>query len=326
MGEAVAQCTINVTTTINSVPACQASDGEFEITPSSGTPPYNYSIDTGKTFLTSGIFSGLPAGIYIVISKDANNCYDTTGVILDNPNSASINGNPTNVLCNGDLNGSIGVTLSAGTPPYAVQWSGNSSSNAENLTNIAAGVYNITVTDGANCVSSSSFSIIEPAPLTGTIVNTVVGCSGASALDLDVQGGTPVYTYLWTDGSISEDLLLALPGYHTVTITDINGCSTTQSEFVDALQQVCLTIPNAFTPNGDGIQDYWNIGGIDQYNDPEVRVYNRWGEAVFKSVGYKKPWNGRVNNAHVPMASYYYVIELKEVENGVIKGIVNIKR
>ena len=71
-----------------------------------------------------------------------------------------------------------------------------------------------------------------------------------------------------------------------------------------------LHVPNTFTPNGDGTNDYWIIRGLDLYPKVQVFVFNRWGEQLFYSQGYGHPWNGFYNGKPLPMGTYYYLIKL----------------
>lgn len=72
-----------------------------------------------------------------------------------------------------------------------------------------------------------------------------------------------------------------------------------------------MIIPNAISPNGDLINDVWNIGNIDLYPHVEIKIFNNWGELVWKSEqGYPRPWDGRSNSAKLPIDSYFYVIDL----------------
>src|SRR5690606_39770794 len=75
-----------------------------------------------------------------------------------------------------------------------------------------------------------------------------------------------------------------------------------------------LVIPNGFTPNGDGWNETWQIDLIELFPECEVEIYNRWGEQLFRSVGYKQPWDGRYNGGPVPVGTYYYVIQLNSPE------------
>jgi gliding motility-associated-like protein len=95
---------------------------------------------------------------------------------------------------------------------------------------------------------------------------------------------------------------------------------------VDPMNESCLIIPNAISPNGDLINDVWNIGQIELYPNVEIIIYNRWGESIWKSErGYPKPWDGRSNGRDLPVDSYHYIIDL---HNGsrVILGNVTVVR
>ena len=82
---------------------------------------------------------------------------------------------------------------------------------------------------------------------------------------------------------------------------------------VEPLNDICLVIPNAISPNGDLINDVWNIGLIDLYPDVEIVIFNRWGETIWKSArGYPIPWDGRSNGSDLPVDSYHYIIDLHD--------------
>ena len=110
--------------------------------------------------------------------------------------------------------------------------------------------------------------------------------------------------------------------YH-LEVTTTEGCSDTASVFIKVLK--ALEIPNAFSPNGDGINDTWIIPYLSSYADCSVEVYDRFGQLAFKSTGYSTPWNGGKNGFYVPAGTYYYIINPK---NGspVRKGSVTLLR
>ena len=83
-------------------------------------------------------------------------------------------------------------------------------------------------------------------------------------------------------------------------------------------------ITSLFTPNEDGVNDYWYIPNIEDFGRVQVKVYNRFGKLVYESSDYKNDWNGTFNGSPLPSASYYYII--KSSEKGVINGVVNIVR
>jgi len=71
------------------------------------------------------------------------------------------------------------------------------------------------------------------------------------------------------------------------------------------------TVPNIFSPNGDGVHDLWEIQYLSSYPGCTVDIFNRYGQPVFHSVGYNKPWDGTVNGKPVPVGTYYYIVEPK---------------
>jgi len=97
---------------------------------------------------------------------------------------------------------------------------------------------------------------------------------------------------------------------YTLTVTSAGGCTASADVTVNVLPQIA--IPNAFTPNGDGINDLWNIANLSDYPACTVDVFNRNGQLVFHSLGYGKPWTGTYNGSPLPTGTYYYVIDLKD--------------
>jgi gliding motility-associated-like protein len=110
---------------------------------------------------------------------------------------------------------------------------------------------------------------------------------------------------------------------YRLVVTLEGGCSATDEVTVSVKPHV--TVPNAFTPNQDGINDVWQIEDIGRYPDCRVEVYNRWGQQVFKSEGYRSPWDGTSNNQPLPSATYYYFVYIRKNENPV-SGSVTILR
>lgn len=101
------------------------------------------------------------------------------------------------------------------------------------------------------------------------------------------------------------------PTAYAVT-TQQNGCTYTDTVFVDVRR--LIEPPNTFSPNGDGRNDTWEVPGIAQYPGSEVIIYDRWGQKVFQSNGYREPWDGTRNGRDLSEGTYYYYIQLNEVE------------
>ncbi|MBX2887942.1 MAG: PKD domain-containing protein [Ferruginibacter sp.] len=135
-------------------------------------------------------------------------------------------------------------------------------------------------------------------------------------------------SFLWTpQGEIINPTVLrptfiaTRNEFYTITITGAGNCTASDIVGVHILHPV--KVPNAFSPNGDGINDTWQIDDLDDYPGVTVDVFNRYGQSVFSSVGYAKFWDGTYKGKPLPLATYYYVIHLK---NGFppLKGSVTI--
>ena len=110
---------------------------------------------------------------------------------------------------------------------------------------------------------------------------------------------------------------------YKLTATGDGNCTASDILTVKILRPV--KIPNAFSPNGDYVNNEWRIDNLSDYPGATVEVYNRYGQLVFKSVGYNTPWDGTMKGKPLPVATYYYIIKL---ENGFdpLTGSVTIIR
>ncbi|NNE54414.1 MAG: gliding motility-associated C-terminal domain-containing protein [Flavobacteriales bacterium] len=138
------------------------------------------------------------------------------------------------------------------------------------------------------------------------------------AAQLSAIGGDTPPGYSWEPPSyldnISSDTPLAYPE-ETITYIvtgEVGGCEVT--DFVTIFVGPPITTYNTFTPNGDGVNDTWEINGISQFGNCQVNVYDRWGQLVFKSLGYATPWDGTNRGKFLPMGTYYWVIELNSLD------------
>jgi gliding motility-associated-like protein len=110
---------------------------------------------------------------------------------------------------------------------------------------------------------------------------------------------------------------------YTVTVTGVGGCSAMDSVHISVLLNP--NIPNAFSPNNDGLNDTWQIRYLDTYPDCEVDIYNRYGQHIFHSLGYTKAWDGTFNGNPQPVGAYSYIIRTKKI-NKQFSGSVMIIR
>ncbi len=261
--------TLTATATADNVVTCYGgNDGAITLTVNGGTAPYTYVWSNAA--LTQNL-TGLVAGTYDVTVTDANNCTATaSATITENPQLVvSLNGS-NDASCNGGNDGDIDITLSGGVGPYTYVWSNNATT--EDINGLTAGTYDVTVTDDLGCTATGSFTIGEPTLLVATIDGqTNVACNGGNTgtIDLGVTGGTPTYTYAWSNGAVTQDLTGLAIGTYTVTVTDANGCTATASATItenDPLQVNATSTTNVSCyGNSDGALDITVTGGVSPY-------------------------------------------------------------
>ncbi len=234
-----------------------------------GTEPYQYSINNGAQFFANPSFTGLGAGTYQVVVKDANNCTSTSSVTITQPPAISLSTVVTNVNCFGGTTGSMNLTVSGGTTPYTFLWSDGATT--EDRSGRVAGTYSVTVTDANGCMTSKSVTITQPAALGSTETHTNLSCLGSTngSIDLSVSGGSTPYTFRWSDGVTTEDRSGLAAGNYSVTVTDANGCTTSRSVMIAQPAVVIFsTLPVNPTCNGatNGSLSISNVlGGTGTY-------------------------------------------------------------
>ncbi|MCG2611410.1 hypothetical protein LZZ90_07815 [Flavobacterium sp. SM15] len=234
-----------------------AATGSIDLTPSGGTPPYTYAWSaTNGGVIPAGQsddqdLSGLVAGTYSVVITDANGnsggCRNENSAVISQPAAAlSSQISDVDVLCYGGATGSIDLTPSGGTPPYAYAWSATNGgvipagqADDQDLSGLVAGTYSVVITDAngntGGCRNENSAVISQPAAaLSSQISDVDVLCYGAAtgSIDLTPSGGTPPYAYAWsaTNGGVipagqadDQDLSGLVAGTYSVVITDANG-------------------------------------------------------------------------------------------------------
>ena len=206
------------------------SDGSVVLNPTGGTAPYTYSWNNGET--TKDVF-GLSVGTYQVTVRDFNGCAVTETYTIAMPPALQVSGVDTDIVCHGVATGAIDLTVSGGTTPYTFTWSNGETT--EDVSGLSAGNYQVTVVDASGCTQIRNFEITQPLAL--NLVSTVndVTCFGAADgnVQQNVSGGVAPYAYSWSNGETTKDIFNLVGGTYTVTITDGNGCITTQDYTVN---------------------------------------------------------------------------------------------
>ena len=215
---------LSVSASHTDVACVGGTTGTAQANASGGTPPYTYLWNTTPARTTASV-SGLSAGSYMVTVTDDNGCESTATVTIAEPEAAiSVQLVKTDARCNGSSDGSVNLSVSNGTAPFAFLWSNGAV--AEDLVNIPAGNYSVTVTDANGCTGTATSTVGQPSPITGNIRVNNVNCFGQSqgSCDLTVGGGTPPYTYLWNNGAVTQDISGLAAGNYSVTVTDARSC------------------------------------------------------------------------------------------------------
>ncbi len=181
---------------------------------------------------------------------------------------------------------------------------------------------------------STSFTLpvtVHPYPVVDAGPDRILLEGGQITLEPVVSGND--LTYLWTPN---------LPGYFagsnnvknpvingvdditlTLTVTGRGGCQEDDQVFIKVLK--FPSIPNIFSPNGDGVHDKWEIAYLNTYPGSTVDIYNRYGQLIFHSDGYNVPWDGTVNGNPVPVGTYYYIVNPKNGRK-LMSGYVDVIR
>ena len=220
---------IIITYTVNSTSQAGFSDGSIFTTVSGGTAPYSFSWQgpNGYSASTQDI-QNLITGTYIFYVIDDNGCSELFSIVVveGQLNPLQVNAVTSDIDCFGNNNGSIDLTVSDGATPYSFIW--NNGAITDDLSNLAAGTYTVTVTDAAGQSYTSSYTIIEPSEITATYTVTNVTTSGGNdgAIDLIASGGVAPYLYYWSTSptQTTEDISNLIAGTYTVWIVDVNNC------------------------------------------------------------------------------------------------------
>ncbi|MDD3876116.1 MAG: PKD domain-containing protein [Bacteroidales bacterium] len=304
---------------------CNNPVGGAIVTVTGGTPPYNYEWSTTPVQTTPNL-QNVGQGTYSVTITDSQGCSTTSSVTIGGIPGPTLTMSSTNEHCDqGDGTASCVATGGSGT--YTYLWS-NQSTNTS-ISPLSAGTYSITVNDG-NCDAFASVSISNvPGPTASfsytpqiiTSDNAVVTFTGTSL------GNINSWAWSFGDGNSSTagNTVIheyGLQGTYTVvlTVTDINGCTDSDSGLIVVNEPFSIYIPNTFTPDGDGLND--GFAPIGKNIDPdnfEMYVFDRWGSIMYRTTEWLgetcKAWNGTKNNSgteeDVVVDVYTYRIKLK---------------
>ena len=232
-------CAISITVaTTNAL--CFGETGSATASAQNGIDPVTYLWSTGETTAT---ISNLTPGVsYSVTVTDANSCPASMSISISQPAQLQIAVSTTDVSCNGLSDGSVIITVTGGTAPYSYTLPNGDGNN------LSAGNYTASVLDGNNCFIDIDFAITEPPVISPNATATAVTTNGADdgTATSNPSGGVGSFTFLWSNGMTTSMISDLDPGDYTVTVTDANNCTSTQTVTVNDVG-CAIAISTTFT-------------------------------------------------------------------------------
>jgi len=288
-------------------PTCKFySDGSFWFIVNGGKPPYNYYLNGTKIYST--LIQSLTSGDYDLRIVDCNGCvYDTT-VIINKANDKPFNQLVIDSKCN-----EVYVNVYGEYEPYKLELNGYNLYDNKIIVRKDT-IYDLHVIGSNGCTYDTLLPIRDIVEFSiDDIIIKQPNCKLINDGMIHIIENDNV-KYEWAHNFIDTNKLDNLkPGEYYVTITNLdNLCKIEEIFELKYRNNLCVKIPNAFSPNRDGINETWDIENLNiLYPNCKVWIYNRWGQLVYKSVGYNKPWDGKNKGYNVPIDTYHYIIEIE---------------
>lgn len=227
-----------------------SNSGSADITVFGGTPNYSYTWNVPG--ISGNIARNLDAGNYDITITDARNCTAFVTFIISDATGLTLDSAATAASCFGSSNGSASIAATNGSGNYSYIWSNQGIGST--ISNISAGRYFVTVTDGSGCSGVASVYVPQPQPLTVAGVYTDAGCSALGSIDITVNGGNGVYQAMWNDNSTQQNRTNLQAGNYSVIITDAKGCTASYSATINQNLNLKLAIQTT-APSCAGVND-----------------------------------------------------------------------
>ncbi|HEY0175419.1 MAG TPA: gliding motility-associated C-terminal domain-containing protein, partial [Pedobacter sp.] len=251
--------------------------------------------------------TAITQGGYRAVFENSNYCSKTSAVFNFTPHDipeALITRSINRSLCYGET-----VSLSTATLNGAVyRW--NTGETTPAITVRTSGTYFVEVTSEFGCTKKSNEIdvVVRDQLLLSKPADVKICTIAGEQVRLTAEPGYAVYT--WNGHRGNDFLDVNTPGQYTLEVEDANGCKA-NTVFIVLPWCKDVVMPNTFSPNGDGTNDFWTVGGLE--NDPgaTIRIYTRNGSLVFEGRGSKPVWDGRYKGSDLPVGVYYYLISTR---------------
>lgn len=311
----------------NIVMACyQSADGSVTVNTDTLVKSARWVNAQGATVGAGSSLQNIAAGdyqLYLTDNKGCDSYYNTYTVTQFAGLAAAGNGSVANDQCSLDVGSISGEDITGGAPPYTYAWYNSDNQqigSGASISNLPAGNYSLKVSDtrcGSLTISYQLTDQTEEVPQP-SVSNVALCSTGNAIISVNNPSASTIYR-LYANITDTQPITEQKGGFFTVKVTantsfyvsQLNGsCESTRAQVMVTVGLSGLNIANTFTPNGDGVNDLWQINGINNYPQSEVQVFTRWGQRVFYSKGYTVPFDGTFNGKSLPDGVYYYLINL----------------
>lgn len=294
----------------------ESADGAVFMNGNGGTGSLSFDINGTNT---SSPINNLSAGSYDITLTDQNGCQTNETVVITQPEALSVNYLAEESFCE-DQSGNITLTVNGGTSPFQYVWSNGESS--ANINGLNAGIYNVDIIDGNNCSISESVEIADHGAINTNLSANYL--EGFTSVDLVASVENPITnaSYTWTSNGntmtgTSIDTTFETPGLNVVYVASAYGnCADLDSIEILVNEDFGFEIPNVFTPNGDGFNDYFGVSTEQAHllKNVTLEIYNRWGNLIFatnSSANIK--WDGKtIGGADCSAGVYFFVMSFED--------------
>lgn len=328
---------LNISSVVTDSSHCTQNDGSIIVTPAGGTGQIEYSID-GINFQPVNQFDLLAPSHYLITIRDDNGCKDSVNASINSINALIIAKIETTApRC--DINdGTLEITPAGeiGQVQYSIDGTTFQSSNK--FSNLGSGHYIVDIIDDAGCKAAAPSDINEPTPIIITGISTQPSaCEEVTgSMIIQLTGGTGQITYALDGGAFQtgNSFQQLTGGFHQLSIADENGCQIDTTIRIPRLR--CkIYIPNSFSPNLDGINDYFQLSTSDELNIQVTKymIFDRWGNMVYKAEDFPLGstefwWDGSYKKMTMSPGVFAYYIEVRYEDGGsdIFKGDVTLVR
>lgn len=309
---------------------CNGSNATLTPTVTGGQTAYTYSwtpsvLGTASTATTSN------QGVYSVLVRDANLCVGTATVATVKSTPSVTLSSPDLVICPNDCSEITAVGTSSFVP-FTYAWSNDNAFIGDSTLMCSSGIVTVTFTDAQGCVATNTITVVDdvipvasftstpPSPVTPTVLIDFTSTS-------TIATGS-ITSSVWTFGdgngasgvNVNHAYITAGTFPIVLTVTGSNGCASSYT--VNYIVDAVLEIPNVFTPNGDGANDFLKFKNLEVLGSNNLTIFNRWGKKIFEQDNYKNDWNGGGYND----GTYFFILSVPMATPNIYKGYVQLMR